>query len=44
LETGAWYGNFVFPLVGLIVLLGAWVAKKVAAVMSPSRRMGSKSL
>lgn len=33
LEPGAWYGNFVFPVVGLIVLLGAWVAKKVAAAI-----------
>lgn len=33
LEPGVWYGNLVFPLVGLIVLGSAWVAKKLAAIL-----------
>lgn len=34
LEPGVWYGNFVFPAVGVVLLLGAWVAKKLAVAIS----------
>jgi hypothetical protein len=30
LEPGVWYGNFVLPAIGAIVLGAAWVAKKFA--------------
>lgn len=33
LEPGAWYGNFVFPVMGLLILFGAWVTKKLAAAL-----------
>ena len=33
LEPGVWYGNFVIPGIGLLVLGVAWVAKKYAEAM-----------
>jgi hypothetical protein len=35
LEPGPWYGNFVFPASSLVILLIAWVARKIGQV--PSR-------
>lgn len=34
LEPGVWYGNFIFPVVGIGLLLAAWVAKKLTAVLA----------
>lgn len=33
LQPGVWYGNFVLPGVGIVLLICAWVAKKLAAAM-----------
>jgi len=32
LEPGPWYGNFIFPAISLVILLIAWVAKKISNV------------
>jgi hypothetical protein len=32
LEPGVWWGNFVLPALGLVVVAAAWVAKKFAAI------------
>jgi hypothetical protein len=38
LEPGTWWGNYVLPVLGLIVLAAAWLAKKYAEAMSLRRR------
>jgi hypothetical protein len=37
LEPGVWWGNFMLPLFGLLLLGAAWVAKKFAEVMAARR-------
>ena len=39
LEPGVWWGNFVAPIVGAILLGAAWLAKKYAEIMA-ARRTG----
>ena len=38
LEPGVWYGNFVLPGIGALVLAAAWVAKKYAEAMAGRER------
>jgi hypothetical protein len=37
LEPGVWYGNFVGPAIGAVVLLAAWVAKRFAEIRASRR-------
>lgn len=39
LDPGVWYGNFVFPAVGIVLLLSAWVAKRLAEAVSKRQRI-----
>jgi hypothetical protein len=38
LEPGLWWGNFVAPTLGLVLLGFAWIAKKFAEIMASRRR------
>lgn len=37
LEPGVWWGNFVGPVIGVMLLGGAWFAKKFAEIMAARR-------
>jgi len=34
LEPGVWYGNFILPGIGIVLLCIAWLAKKFAEAVA----------